>query len=230
MIKFYNVDLKIEKKIVTKKDDALIVVDMQNDFLPGGSLAVDEGDLIINGINDLIDLFVDSIVAHSQDWHPPDHLSFAENHPGKNPGDEFQTDDGAIGPILWPAHCVQNTRGARFPKKINTKKIDKIIQKGMNPKIDSYSAFLENDKKTETGMRKYLSEMGIKRIFICGLALDYCCYNTAMDGAEFGFETYFIIDLTKGVDLPPGNIVNTLKSMSKKGLKFAIKDSFQNWE
>jgi len=230
MVKFYGVDLKIEKKLVPKKEDALVVIDMQNDFLPGGSLAVDGGDSIIDGINDLIEKFTDSSVVHSQDWHPPEHLSFAENHPGKNPGDAFQTKDGAIGPILWPAHCVQNTYGARFHKKIDTKRINKIIQKGMNPKIDSYSAFLENDKKTQTGLKKYLNENGIERIFICGLALDYCCYNTAMDGAGFKFETFFIVDLTRGVDLPPGNIVNALNNMSKKGIKFAIKDSLQDWE
>ena len=119
MVKFYDVDLKIEKKIVLNKYDALLVIDMQNDFLPGGSLAVDGGDSIIKDINAVIDKFVDSIVVHSQDWHPPNHLSFASNHPNKNPGDEFNSEDGAIGPILWPDHCVQNTYGARFHKKIN---------------------------------------------------------------------------------------------------------------
>jgi len=229
MVKFYDVDLKIEKKIVPKKDDALVVIDMQYDFIPGGSLPVEGGDLIIEGINELTERFVDSIVVHSQDWHPPDHLSFAENHSGKNPGDEFSSKDGAIGPILWPAHCVQNTYGARFHKKINTKLIDKIIQKGMNTKIDSYSAFLENDKKSETGLKDYLNSMGVKNIYICGLALDYCCYNTAIDGSDLGFNTYFIIDLTKGVDLPPGNIVNTINTMVKKKIKFVIKNSFSFW-
>ncbi|MFX1311411.1 MAG: bifunctional nicotinamidase/pyrazinamidase [Promethearchaeota archaeon] len=229
MVKFYNLDLKIERKIVPKKNDALLVIDMQNDFLPGGSLPVEGGDSIIKDINDVIEIFVDSIVVHSQDWHPLNHLSFASNHPNKNPGDEFQSEDGAIGPILWPDHCVQNTYGARFHKKINTKMIDKIIQKGMNPEIDSYSAFLENDKKTETGLREYLNSFDIKRIFICGLALDYCCYNTAMDGIDFNFETFFLIDLTKGVDVPPGNIKNSLKNMVEKGIKFITKNSIKLW-
>ena len=149
---------------------------------------------------------------------------------GKNPGDEFTSKDGAIGPILWPDHCVQGTYGARFHKNINTKLINKIIQKGMNPNIDSYSAFLENDKKTETGLKDYLNSVKVKRIFVCGLALDYCCYNTAIDGMDLGFETYFIIDLTKGVDLPPGNIVNTLKNMVKKGIKFVTKANFSLWK
>ncbi|MHA1491668.1 MAG: bifunctional nicotinamidase/pyrazinamidase [Promethearchaeota archaeon] len=226
MVKFYDIDLKIENDIQVKKDDALIVVDMQYDFLPGGSFAVEGGNLIIDGINDLIAIFGDSIVVCSQDWHPPNHLSFASNHSGKNPGDEFSSKDGAIGPILWPDHCIQNTRGARFHENLNIKLINKIIQKGMNPKIDSYSAFLENDKKTETGLKEYLNSNNIKKIYICGLALDYCCYNTAMDGASLGYETYFIIDLTRGVDLPPGNIVNSLKNMINKGIKFAIKNSF----
>jgi len=229
MVKFFDIDLKIEKNIVLKKDDALIVIDMQNDFIPGGSLPVEGGDLIITDINDVIEKFVDSIVVHSQDWHPPNHLSFASNHPNKNPGDEFQSKDGAIGPILWPDHCVQNTYGARFHKKINIKMINKIIQKGMNPEIDSYSAFLENDKKTETGLREYLNSFDIKRIFICGLALDYCCYNTAMDGIDFNFETFFLIDLTKGVDAPPGNIVESLNNMIEKGIKFATKSSLKLW-
>ena len=229
MVKFYDVDLKIEKNIIPEKDDALIVIDMQNDFIPGGSLPVEGGDLIIMDINDLIEIFVNSIVIFSQDWHPPNHLSFASNHPNKKPGDEFLSKNGTIGPILWPNHCVQNSYGARFHKKINSKMVNKLIQKGMNPRIDSYSAFLENDKRTETGLREYLTSSNIKRIFICGLALDYCCYNTAMDGVDFNFETFFLIDLTRGVDVPPGNIVNSLNNMIKKGIKFAIKESFSIW-
>ena len=229
MVRFYDVDLKIEKNIIPEKDDALIVIDMQNDFIPGGSLPVEGGDLIIKDINDLIEIFVDSIVIFSQDWHPPNHLSFASNHPNKKPGDEFLSDNGAIGPILWPNHCVQHSYGARFHKNINSKMVNKIIQKGMNPRIDSYSAFLENDKKTETDLREYLTSSNIKRIFICGLALDYCCYNTAMDGVDFNFETFFLIDLTRGVDVPPGNIVNSLNNMIKKGITFALKECFSVW-
>ncbi len=229
MVNFYGVELKTEKNIVLNKYDALLVIDMQNDFLPGGSMPVEGGDSIIKDINDVIEIFVDGIVVHSQDWHPPNHLSFASNHPNKNPGDEFNSKDGAIGPILWPDHCVENTYGARFHKKVNTKMINKIIQKGMNPEIDSYSAFLENDKKTETGLREYLNSFNIKRIFICGLALDYCCYNTAMDGVNFNFETFFMIDLTKGIDEPPGNITNSLKKMSTNGIKFATKNSLKIW-
>lgn len=226
MVKFYDVELELEKNVKVKNSDALLVIDMQYDFLPGGALPVAGGDLIIKGINELIQLFVEGFVVLSQDWHPSNHLSFANNHPNKKPGDAFKSADGAIGPILWPAHCVQFTEGAKFDSRLNAKMCNKTIQKGMNPNIDSYSAFLENDKKTETGLKEYLKSEKIKRIFVCGLALDYCCYNTAMDGTSLGFETYFLIDLTKGVDLPSGNIVNSINNMKKKGIKFATKNSF----
>ncbi len=132
-----------------------------------------------------------------------------------------------IGPVLWPDHCVQNSKGARFHKDLKIKLADKIIQKGTNPDIDSYSGFLDNDKKSETGLADYLKSQRIKRIFICGLALDYCCYATAMDGVDFGFDVYFLIDLTKGINLPANNISNSLENMAKKGIKFVKKTSFR---
>lgn len=221
--------LKIEKNIQIDRNSALIIVDMQNDFIPGGSLAVDGGDLIIDDINEVAELFKSnrSKVVLTQDWHPHNHLSFASNHPGKNPGDEFTSEDGAIGPVLWPDHCVQNTKGAEFHEDLKVNLADKIIQKGMNPKVDSYSGFQDNDKKTETRLREYLNSMNIKRIFICGLALDYCCYFTAIDGVDFGFDVFFLVDLTQGIDQPEGNIANSLKTMKNKGVKFANKESFK---
>jgi len=202
---------------------------MQNDFIPGGSLPVEEGDLIIEGINLVAKIFKNkkAIVVLTQDWHPHNHLSFASNHPGKNPGDEFTSEDGAIGPILWPDHCVQDTEGAEFHKDLKIDLADKIIQKGMKPNVDSYSGFQDNDKKSETGLRKYLNSLNIKRIFICGLALDYCCYFTAVDGVDFGYDVYFLVDLTRGVDLPPGNISNSLKIMKNRGINFINKESFK---
>jgi nicotinamidase/pyrazinamidase len=220
-------DLEIQKEIkLNGNKDALIVVDMQNDFIPGGALPVEDGDLILGDINKTAELFNknNSIIVLTQDWHPPNHKSFASAHPGKNPGDEYQSN--GIGPVLWPDHCVQNTFGAEFHKDLNVN-AKKIIQKGMNPEVDSYSGFLDNDKKTKTGLAIYLKSVGVERIFVCGLALDYCCYFTAMDGVDFGFNVYFLIDLTKGIDLPPGNISNSLENMNNNNnIKFARKDCF----
>lgn len=215
-------DVKIEKSIKINHNDALLVVDVQNDFMPDGALPVKQGDVIVEGINQVAQKFKNNgaKIILTQDWHPHDHKSFASNHPGKNPGDEFQTEDGAIGPVLWPDHCVQGKIGAKFHKDLNHQIADVIIQKGTNPEIDSYSGFLENDKKSETGLAVELRSMDIKRIFVCGLALDYCCAYTAIDGVDFGFESCFFIDLTRGIDLPPGNISNSLDQMEKKGIKF----------
>lgn len=219
-------DIEIESRVVINaKSDALIIVDMQNDFVLGGALPVEGGDQIVDDINELGQKFKqnDGFVVLTQDWHPKNHKSFASSHPGKQPGDEYQSE--GIGPVLWPDHCVQNTQGAEFHKDLKVDE-DKIIQKGLNTEVDSYSGFLDNDKKSETGLAEYLKSVNIKRIFVCGLALDYCCYFTAMDGVDFGFEVYFLVDLTKGIDLPPGNISTSLENMSNKGIRFAGKDSF----
>jgi len=220
-------DLKIEKDIEIKEKDALIIVDLQNDFMPGGALPVEEGDLIVDDINEIAEIFKikQGNVILTQDWHPKNHKSFASQYPDKNPGDAYQTEDGGIGPVLWPDHCVQDTEGAEFHKNLKKDFVDAVIQKGMNPEIDSYSGFLENNKKTETKLAQNLSSLGVGRIFICGLALDYCCCFTALDGVDLGFETFFLVDLTKGIDLPPGNISNCLEDMTNKGIKFANKDS-----
>lgn len=212
--------------IIISKEDALIIVDMQNDFMPSGALPVEEGDQIIAGVNQIAKIFYknDGSIFLTQDWHPQSHKSFASNHLGKNAGDEYQTE--SIGPVLWPNHCVQGTHGAEFHNSLEISYARTIIRKGMNPEIDSYSGFLENDKKTKTGLSGLLKSLNIERIFICGLALDYCCYFTAMDGIDFGFEVYFIVDLTKGIDIPEGNISQTLSNMKAKGIKFANLNSF----
>lgn len=221
-----NSNINYEKNIKISKEDALLIVDMQYDFMPGGALPVEEGDQIIQGINSIAEKFHTSLakIVLTQDWHPQNHLSFASNHPGKEPGDAYQTE--AIGPILWPDHCVPGTKGAEIHKDLLTTLAHAIIRKGYNPAIDSYSGFLENDKKSETGLAGLLKSLKIKRIFICGLALDYCCFSTAVDGIDFGFKVYFIADLTKGIDNPPGNISKSLEAMLKKGIKFANKNSF----
>ena len=219
-------DLKIERNLNINNNDALLIVDMQYDFMPGGALPVKEGDQIIESVNKVANKVKNSqgIIVLTQDWHPRNHLSFASNHPGKNPGDEYQTE--SIGPVLWPDHCVQGSEGAEFHKDLQTIYASAIIRKGYNPEIDSYSGFIENDKRSETGLAGYLKSLNIKRLFICGLALDYCCYYTAMDGIDLGFEVFLIADLTKGIDIPSGNISNSFKNMQEKGIKFATQESF----
>ena len=219
-------NLTIQKKITINTNDSLLIIDMQYDFMPGGALPVEDGDQIIDNINLVAEIFKNNngIVVLTQDWHPKNHKSFASSYPGKSPGDEFQSE--GIGPILWPDHCVQGTQGAKFHDKLKTDLANGIIRKGYNIDVDSYSGFIENDKKSETGLAGLLKSLNIKRIFICGLALDYCCYFTAIDGIDFGFEVYFLVNLTKGIDLPPGNISSSLEDMKNKGIKFTIKDNF----
>ncbi|NVM52353.1 MAG: bifunctional nicotinamidase/pyrazinamidase [Candidatus Helarchaeota archaeon] len=217
-------DLKFEKKITLSPSDALIIIDVQNDFIPEGALAVEGGDAIIDGINAVSTIFkkAGAKIVLTQDWHPSNHKSFASAHPGKQPFDEYSTE--SIGPVLWPDHCVQGEKGAEFAPSLNTDLADEIIKKGMNPEIDSYSGFLENDKKSETGLSSYLKSSNISRIFVCGLALDYCVYFTAIDGKDLGFEVYYLINLTKGIDSPEGNISTALENMTKKGIKFLKSD------
>jgi len=213
-----------QKNINIDNTNALIIVDMQNDFMPGGALPVEEGDQIIDSINQLSEIFknLNGKIILTQDWHPKNHKSFASSYIDKNPGDEYHSD--GIGPVLWPDHCVQGTKGAQFHEKLNIDLAHTIIRKGSNPEVDSYSAFIENDKKSETRLKGYLNSLKIKKMFICGLALDYCCYYTALDGIDFGFEVYFLVNLTRGIDLPPGNISKALQHMKEKGIKFATKD------
>jgi nicotinamidase/pyrazinamidase len=219
-------EVEIIKDITISASDVLIIIDMQNDFMPGGALQVEEGDQIISDINKIAEIFKEKggRIVLTQDWHPTDHKSFASQHDGMNPGDEYQTD--GIGPILWPDHCVQGTKGAEFHKDLKSELADAIIMKGMNSEVDSYSGFLDNDKKSKTVLDEKLKDLGIKRIFTSGLALDYCVRFTALDAVDLGYEVYFLIDLTKGIDLPPGNISNCLENMINKGIKFANKDSF----
>lgn len=213
-------ELKLEKKIAISRTDVLLIVDIQNDFIPGGALAVQGGDEIIAGVNATSAFFKakGARIVFTQDWHPADHKSFASAHPGKNPFEAYSS--LGIGPVLWADHCVQGEDGANFSSLLNMIVADAIIRKGMNPEIDSYSTFIENDKETETGLSGYLKSLKIVRCFICGLALDYCVYYSALDGKSLGFEIYVIIDLTRGIDDPKGSISNALETMTSKGIKF----------
>ncbi|MCX7910085.1 MAG: bifunctional nicotinamidase/pyrazinamidase [Endomicrobia bacterium] len=196
------------------KRKALIIIDVQNDFCPQGALPVPDGDKIIPIINNITKKFF-KVVA-TQDWHPKNHISFASTH-NKNVGETIKF-KGHI-QFLWPDHCVEGSYGAEFHKDLNLNDVDLIIRKGTNPNVDSYSAFLENDKKTQTGLHYYLKGLGIKEVYICGLALDYCVYFSACDAKKFGFKTYVVLDATKGVDVPKGNIEKTLSNMKSLGIK-----------
>lgn len=198
-----------------KENRTLIIIDVQNDFCPGGALAIPGGDEIVSVINKLSCKFK-KIVA-TQDWHPPNHVSFAANHPGKKEFDVVNYE--GIKQVLWPKHCVAGSEGAEFYPELNTKNFNLILRKGNNPKIDSYSAFRENDKKTLTGLGGYLKNLNVKKTYFCGLALDYCVFYSAVDSRELGFETYVVIDSAKGIDSPEGNIDKSLNVMREKGIE-----------
>ncbi|MFO7560242.1 MAG: bifunctional nicotinamidase/pyrazinamidase [Desulfobacterales bacterium] len=203
-----------------QKGDALIVVDMQNDFMPGGALAVEKGDAFLVQVNELMTLFkkFDYPIVFTQDWHPPDHQSFASRHPGKHPFDSYEAP--GIGPVLWPDHVVQGTYGAQFHPDLDTRFAETIIRKGYHTKIDSYSGFLENDHVTETGLDGYLRSRKVKRVFICGLAADYCAYFTAADGAEKGYEVFYLSDLTNPVGTPPDSVEKAVQDMQNREVRF----------
>lgn len=192
---------------------ALLIIDVQYDFLPGGSLAVWEGDQIIPVINRLQEKF-DLIIA-TQDWHPGDHGSFAANHEGKKPGDFVQL--GNVEQVLWPIHCVQGSRGAEFHEALDQKAWNKIIRKGMNPYVDSYSGFFDNDRRENTGLSQYLKDLGVEEVVVTGLALDYCVKYTVLDAIKEGFEATLVKDATRAVNLYPQDYDNALKEMIKAG-------------
>lgn len=195
---------------------ALIVIDLQNDFCPGGALAVPGGDEIVSGINDLMAGF--PAVILTQDWHPAGHSSFASSHGGKAP---YEMIDMPYGPqVLWPDHCVQGTEGAAFHAKLNTTRADLIIRKGLNPAIDSYSAFFENDRTTATGLDGYLRTRGITDLTLAGLATDFCVHFSAIDAAKLGFAVTVRTDLSRAIDLD-GSLAAALTAMRENGVALA---------
>jgi nicotinamidase/pyrazinamidase len=195
---------------------ALIVIDVQNDFCPNGALAVPQGDAIVQGINALMPDF-DAVIL-TQDWHPAGHSSFASAHQGREP---YEVIDMPYGPqVLWPDHCIQGSMGARFHTELQRDRADLIIRKGYNPAIDSYSAFFENDHTTPTGLEGYLRTRGIDRLVMVGLALDFCVNFSAVDAAKLGFEVEVRQDLTRAIDLD-GSLVAALKGMQDAGVTLA---------
>jgi nicotinamidase/pyrazinamidase len=193
---------------------ALLVIDVQNDFTPGGQLAVPEGDLIVPLINRLSSLFKQVIVA--QDWHPAGHASFASSHPGRKPYDVIQLPYGEQ--TLWPDHCVQATPGAEFHAGLDLPHAQLIIRKGCNPDIDSYSAFLEADRATTTGLAGYLKERGIDTVYMVGLALDFCVMFSALDARAAGFNAIVITDACRAIDLN-GSLAAAIERMQVAGVQ-----------
>jgi nicotinamidase/pyrazinamidase len=178
-------------------DDLLLIIDVQNDFCPGGALAVADGDAVVPVINRIAERF--SHVVLTQDWHPLGHSSFATSHPGSNPFDVVGMPYGQQ--TLWPDHCVQGAPGATFHPQLVTERAELVIRKGGRPEIDSYSAFYENDRRTPTGLAGYLRERGVRRIFLAGLATDFCVYYSAMDARRLGFDTVLIEAGCRAIDL-----------------------------
>lgn len=196
------------------KTDALLVVDVQNDFMPGGALAVPRGDEIVPLVNRLAAGFANVILT--QDWHPKGHISFASSHPGRKP---FETKKLRYGmQVLWPEHCVQGTEGAALHRDLSIPHAQLLIRKGCQERVDSYSAFLEADRKTRTGLEGYLKSRDIKRVFCAGLATDFCVAWTALDARKFGFQAVVIEDACRAIDVE-GSLDAAWKQMKKAGVR-----------
>lgn len=196
--------------------NALILVDIQNDFLPGGALAVPEGDLVIPIANRLQAVF--PLVVATQDWHPANHSSFAANHPGKKVFEQIELNPGEPGQTLWPVHCVQGTSGAELAAGLQRERIAKIFPKGTDAGIDSYSGLFDNGHRRSTGLGEWLKAKGVTEVFVCGLATDYCVKFTALDADQFGFKTHFIEDASRGVKLQPNDARNAIVEMNRGGI------------
>ena len=196
--------------------DGLIVVDVQNDFCPGGALAVAEGDRVVPLVNRIAPLF--AVRVFTQDWHPADHMSFAASHPGAAP---FTTVAMPYGPqVLWPVHCVQGTPGAEFHPDLETVTADIVVRKGFRPEIDSYSAFYENDHATPTGLSGYLGDRGVRRVWLAGLATDFCVSWSAIDALAHGFEVVLLEDACRAIDLE-GSLAAAMRQMRTGGVTIA---------
>lgn len=192
---------------------ALLMVDIQNDFLPGGALAVPDGDAVIPVANALQSVF--ARVIATQDWHPADHGSFAANHHAKSPGETIELD--GLRQILWPVHCVQGSAGSTLAESLDTSSIEKIFFKGTDPLVDSYSAFADNAHRRSTGLGDYLEQSGVDEVYVLGLATDYCVLFSVLDACQAGLRTYVVVDGCRGVDLQPGDSERAFEAMRQAG-------------
>jgi nicotinamidase/pyrazinamidase len=203
------------------KKTLLLIIDVQNDFCPGGALAVNEGDGVVAPLNTLSSFLAEKggRVAATQDWHPLGHVSFASSHQGKKPGDVIDT-SLVKGQALWPDHCIQGTDGAAFHKDLNLNPVSLIVCKGFRKELDSYSAFYENDRKTPTGLEGWIKSLGIETVIMGGLATDYCVFYSAMDCKKAGFKTIIASDAVRGVGFPSGSIEAAVSEMKSNGIEF----------
>ena len=199
---------------------ALIVVDLQNDFMPGGALAVPDGDAVVPVANRVMRNF--DLVVASQDWHPAGHGSFASQHPGKEPGDVV--DLNGLNQILWPDHCVEGTQGASFHRDLAADVFAKIFHKGTDLGLDSYSTFFDNAHRKSTGMAVYLREKGVSEVYLLGLATDYCVKFSALDAVECGFKVHLIKDGCRGIDLQVGDVERAMEDMRAAGAEIVTSD------
>lgn len=202
-------------------NDALILVDIQADFLPGGALAVPDGDAVVPVANRLAKEF--QLVVATQDWHPRNHGSFAANHPGRKQGEMIKLGD--LDQILWPVHCVQDTPGAAFAPGLDTSRITHVVRKGTDALIDSYSGFFDNGHKKATGLEELLKKLGVGRVHIMGLATDYCVKFTALDARRAGLDTILVSDGCRAVNLQPDDGSRAIESMRGAGVTIATSGS-----
>jgi nicotinamidase/pyrazinamidase len=195
--------------------NALLLVDIQNDFVPGGALAVPDGDQVVAVANRLMRLF--PLVVATRDWHPPDHLSFASQHPGKKIGQVIDVD--GLPQILWPDHCVQGTQGAELVDVLDAVRIDKVLPKGTDRSLDSYSGFFDNGHRKSTGLDRFLRESNTTDVYVMGLATDYCVLHTALDAVQLGLNTILVEDGCRGVNLRPGDVTAAQAQMRHAGVR-----------
>ena len=200
---------------MTTSETAFLVIDVQNDFCPGGALAVTEGDQVVPVVNRLMPRF--PLTVLTQDWHPADHTSFAANHAKAEP---FSTVDMPYGTqVLWPTHCVQGTDGAAFHTELDADRAHLVVRKGFRAAIDSYSAFFENDRTTPTGLHGYLQDLGVRNVTVAGLATDYCVHDSVVDAVELGYRVTLVEDGCRGIDLD-GSLEKALADMRGRGVAF----------
>ena len=197
--------------------NALILVDLQNDFMPGGALAVPKGDEVIQVAQWIAPGF--DLVVATQDWHPANHGSFASQHAGRRVGEVIELN--GLTQVLWPDHCVQSTRGAALVDGLDTSRITRVFQKGTDPAVDSYSGFFDNGRRKATGLGEYLRSCGVTDVYVMGLATDYCVKFTAMDARELGFNVTLLRDGVRGVELSPGDCQRAIKTMRNAGVRMA---------